>query len=345
MSERAPLAVLRADGGAAIGLGHVMRSLALGEGLAGRGWRVVLATSAGSPAVHEAARASSIQTHEITASPGGAADAEEIVTLGPDLAVVDGYHNSRAFFEKLSADRCAHAVIDDNVETPAVDPDVVINQNPHADADMYADFRRAQLLLGLRFALLRSMVTRHVPRAATGPSGQPTKVLISMGGSDPHGLTIPLMNELRPLAVDLRVVAGPANPGADEIHAECRHTDGVSLIGPADYLDELADATCAVVGAGSTLWEAAYLGVPTIGVIVADNQATASVAAEALGFTCTVDARTTDATAIVGRALAGLLDDLQRRSAMSLAGTRNVDGHGVERVATALTEAVHAGQR
>lgn len=344
MSRTPPFAVIRADAGAAIGMGHVMRSLALGEGLVDLGWRAVLATAHAPRSVVDAAQAASIGVHAIEAAPGSPADAEEVAALDPHIAVVDGYRNSSGFFERLTALGCRHGVIDDNVETRAVDPDVVINQNPHADPAMYAGFPRAELLLGLRFALVRRDVTRRTPRQAAGTTGERAKVLISMGGSDPLGLTIPLIRELGPLGADLGAVAGPANPRADAIRSEADAADGVRLVESGDYLSELADAACAVVGAGSTLWEAAYLGVPTVGVIVADNQAAASTRAEALGFTCTVDARTTDAAAEVGRVLADLLDDPARLSAMSLAGRRSVDGHGVERVAEALAELAHARQ-
>ncbi len=45
---------------------------------------------------------------------------------------------------------------------------------------------------------------------------------------------------------------------------------------PSDYVTTLATAEVAVLAAGSSLWEAACLGTPTIAVVVADNQRAAA---------------------------------------------------------------------
>lgn len=322
-----------------------MRSLALGEGLVDLGWRVVLATSRAPRAVIDAAQASAIQVRAITAAPGTPDDAEELASLGPNVAVIDGYHNSRGFFDHLTRLGCLHAVIDDNVETQAVEPDIVINQNPHAAAEMYAAFPRAELLLGLKFALLRRSVREHASVEEAEERPERPKALISMGGSDPLGLTLPLVREIGPLDCDVRVAVGPANVRAEEIRSEIEVHGAATEVEPDDYISELADCSCAVIGAGSTLWEAAFLGVPTIGVIVADNQAASARSAQSLGFTCTIEGRAPDAVAVVGRALAGLLGDPQRRAEMSFAGRRNVDGRGVQRVAAALAGVVAEKQR
>jgi spore coat polysaccharide biosynthesis predicted glycosyltransferase SpsG len=53
----------------------------------------------------------------------------------------------------------------------------------------------------------------------------------------------------------------------------------------------LASAQVAVLAAGSSLWEACAVETPSIGLIVADNQADSSAAAARLGFTHVIDCR------------------------------------------------------
>jgi spore coat polysaccharide biosynthesis predicted glycosyltransferase SpsG len=53
----------------------------------------------------------------------------------------------------------------------------------------------------------------------------------------------------------------------------------------------LASAHVAVLAAGSSLWEACAVGTPSIGLVVADNQAASANAAAKLGFTRVVDCR------------------------------------------------------
>jgi len=59
----------------------------------------------------------------------------------------------------------------------------------------------------------------------------------------------------------------------------------------ANYITELASSSLAILAAGSSLWEAAALGVPSIGLIVADNQIGASVGAEHCGISISLDVR------------------------------------------------------
>lgn len=335
-----PLAVLRSDGGASIGLGHLTRSLALGEALAAVGWRVVLATSSAPGEITSMALAATIDIHVITAPVGTAGDARQLASLHPDLVVVDGYQFGHRFYTQLGEDGIRYAVIDDNVETAAICPAFVINQNPHAVNRMYSHLEHSELLIGLRYALIRRDVrharSRKMPKEAESP-----KVLVSIGGSDPKRLTAPLIGEMGHLGADLRIAIGPANDHDAAIRSEARSAGYATVIEPEQYLAELAGSACAVVGAGGTVWEAAYLGVPTLALIVADNQAEPVRSAEMQGFTHVIDGRTVDPVGAASRALAGMLDDPLRRADMADAGQKAIDGRGVRRVADALTKADH----
>jgi UDP-2,4-diacetamido-2,4,6-trideoxy-beta-L-altropyranose hydrolase len=318
-----------------------MRSLALGEGLVELGWKVALASSGAPAAVIKAAEAASIDHHQIGGPSGAGQDAERVVSLRPDLVVVDGYHFDISFYRTLAMLRCAHAVIDDNSETEAVEPILIVNQNPHAQASMYAQFPKATLLLGLRFALLRRAVREIGP-------GEPQErirphVLISIGGSDPLDLTIPIAREVAQMDVDLGVAIGPSNCRGNEIRGMVATIDNASVVDPGAYATELAASDCAIVGAGTTLWEAAYLGVPTIGLIVAENQHSSSRAANLNGFTHTIDGRAPHAEFIAKAALSELMADPLRSSAMIEAGRRSVDGLGARRIGVALAAAMDRG--
>jgi spore coat polysaccharide biosynthesis predicted glycosyltransferase SpsG len=63
------------------------------------------------------------------------------------------------------------------------------------------------------------------------------------------------------------------------------------VIAQVDYITELASSSLAILAAGSSLWEAAALGVPSLGLIVADNQIGASVGAENCGISISLDVR------------------------------------------------------
>ena len=341
MSGEPRHAVLRADGSAALGLGHVMRSLALGEALAARGWRVTLAGSAPLPTVIERAAACRVTVHQLAAVPCGAGDAVETVGLGPDVVIVDGYSFTREFFAELERAEVGLVVIDDNAETNVRTASAVVNQNPHASVSMYRHVGVSQLLLGLDYALLRREI-RTAGEVRRAPNDGDPCVFLSMGGSDPAGLTEELAVVLDGLGVPVRVAPGSANPRAHELESALRQLDHVTIVASGSFAAELATSDVAIIGAGSTMWEAAHLGVPAVAVVVADNQRAPSAVTEVLGFVQCVDARGDVDAAYVASIAVGLLGSLRRRAEMSERGQRCVDGKGAERVALALEALVPA---
>lgn len=119
-----------------------------------------------------------IGTHDIKATVGSAADASELASLHPDLIIVDGYQFSVDFYTQLEQSRLRHAVLDDNVETTALNPTfVLINQNPDVKPLMYARFKHSQLLLGLQYAMICEQV-RLAHSAPINRASNLPKVLI-----------------------------------------------------------------------------------------------------------------------------------------------------------------------
>ena len=232
-----PFAVLRADADPNIGMGHLMRTLALGEGLVELGWRVALAFNA-PPEVAPATETASIAWSPVSGHTGTVEDALQVAALEPDLVVVDGYQFDASFYVELGDRGCRYAVIDDNGETSARDPVLVLNQNPHAAASTYAHLPSSRLLLGLEFALLRRAI-RDI-EAEGGGAEHRARVLVSIGGSDPLGLTVPVVTELAHLDVDLRVAIGPSNPCGDEIRKSVQDLKCAVAIDPATYVAEHA---------------------------------------------------------------------------------------------------------
>jgi spore coat polysaccharide biosynthesis predicted glycosyltransferase SpsG len=180
-------------------------------------------------------------------------------------------------------------VIDDNVETKALAPSVVINQNPHATPEMYAHMSGApQLLLGLQYALLRREVLEATKQSINTVAG---KVFIAMGGSDFLQLTAPIVDGLKDLDIEICVAIGPTNGQRQQIEETVKSIHRARVIAQVDYITELASSSLAILAAGSSLWEAAALGVPSLGLIVADNQIGASVGAENCGISISLDVR------------------------------------------------------
>ncbi len=283
------VAVLRADASSSIGVGHVMRSLSLGEALLDEGFGVELVSFELAPSLQSLAASCGVEVVELSCAPRSNDDAQFVLQRNANIVVVDGYEFSREFFAVLEASSTPFAVIDDNAETNAHSPSAVINQNPHASASIYAHLHgNSKLLLGLQYAMVRKEV-REV--AAMNLPSREGEVFVAMGGADFLGLTAPIVEALAETGLQIRVAVGHANTQRAQIQKLADQCGHVTLIEQQDYVSSLASAHVAVLAAGSSLWEACAVGTPSIGLVVADNQSASANAAKKLGFTRVVDCR------------------------------------------------------
>ena len=283
------VAVLRADASSSIGVGHVMRSLSLGEALIDEGFGVELVSFELTPSLQSIATSCGIEVVELSCAPRSSEDAQFLLERNAAIVVVDGYEFSRDFFAALEASNTTFAVIDDNAETKAQSPDAVINQNPHASESLYAHMQGTpKLLLGLQYAMVREEV-REV--AAMHLPTREGEVFVAMGGADFLGLTAPIVEALVETGLQIRVAVGHANTQREHVQKLAEQHGHVTLIEQQDYVSSLASAHVAVLAAGSSLWEACAVGTPSIGLVVADNQIAPANAAAKLGFTRVIDCR------------------------------------------------------
>ena len=168
-------------------------------------------------------------------------------------------------------------------------------------------------------------------RAAIGsrrPSGAaPPRVLLCFGGSDPSDVTARVG---RTLAADARwaleVAVGPDYRGIAD-------ASGLAVVRePPDLVARLLAADAAVIGAGTMKFEVAALGLPAVLVAVGGDQLPVGPPFAATGAAVWAgDGRDVDPGALVD-VLAALLDDEDRRLAMSRRGPLVVPGDGAHRI-------------
>ncbi|MFN0075737.1 MAG: UDP-2,4-diacetamido-2,4,6-trideoxy-beta-L-altropyranose hydrolase [Prosthecobacter sp.] len=243
---------IRADASPQIGMGHVMRCIALAQAWIDRGGKVILFTDEIPPALKQRLEAEKI---EIRAS----------ADLNGDVIVLDGYHftpGHRLAFQQAGRPLL---IVDDLADTDLSAADLVLNHNAYATAAMYPGQRS---LCGSRFTLLRREFAARPVR--TQFAGTARTVLITMGGSDPRNDTLAVLQQLAACTdLHLRVLIGAANPHVESLRA----VPGIEmLIQPPDLPEIMQQADVAITAAGSTCWELASLGVPMLLKVIAENQ-------------------------------------------------------------------------
>ena len=220
-SAPAPRLVLRADGNSFIGLGHVMRLLALAELLRPDFAEVVFLIQAPDTALTALLRAANLT---LVALPAVQVAEEPTSILPPllrptDVLVLDGYQFDFAY-QTTMRPLVGHLVCLDDLHAVPFAADLVINPAggvTPADYDLRAP--TARLLAGPNYAPLRAAFGR--PAEQTGSVAPPSQVLVCLGGADPRQLTRATGAALLalPAIAHVHAVVGSAYAAWDELHA------------------------------------------------------------------------------------------------------------------------------
>lgn len=336
LDTRGGLALIRCDGGGRFGYGHVKRTVALARALRDReGIGAVFAVNGTEDALLPIRRAG-FEADLID----GACDAEALSTLmrarAPDILICDMREGvDRAGLAELARKAGLTAVIDDASPRRLAADLAYYPPVPQAGALDWSG-SHAKPRIGWEWAILgvgRPASPRRRARA------RPT-LLVTMGGSDPEGLTL---RAARALAQEeptfrARFVIGPgvANPTqlAHAIVALAPHFETVE--GANGLETEFASCDVALAAFGVTAYELAAYGVPAIYLCLTEDHALSARAFESAGIGRSLGLASVVKDEAISTAVRALLNDSARRREMRAAGLSAIDGNGAARVAADL---------
>jgi UDP-2,4-diacetamido-2,4,6-trideoxy-beta-L-altropyranose hydrolase len=312
--------LIRADGGEKLGMGHLIRCRALGQAWQDAGGDVRFASS----------------------GEDASETAELARKIGAEWVAVDGYHFGAAFVETLQQAGLRVLFIDDYGHAGRYPAELVLNQNLHASDSLYSSRGAStRLLLGPRYVLLRREFLAVRRRGDTPAAAR--KVLVTLGGSDPDNVTAKVVRALGQLHMsDLEtvVVAGPANP-----HFATLRKSGMRVVrDPGNMADLMAWAGVAVSAAGSTCWELAFMGLPALAIVCAENQHPVAESLHQAGCLESLGEQSMLSGRDIAAALQCLLRSQRMRQSMSERGRALVDGLGAARVIEHMLKPVHFRQ-
>jgi len=138
-----------------------------------------------------------------------------------------------------------------------------------------------ELLLGSQYALLRPEFSKWRAYSLERRSKPKFKqLLINMGGVDVHNVTENILEELKtcnlPNDINIIVVMGGLTPHLESVKSKVNALPYKTEVKvDVDNMAEImANSDIAIGAAGSTTWERCCLGLPTIQVVIAENQNT-----------------------------------------------------------------------
>jgi len=300
--------LIRTDASLQIGTGHVMRCLTLADALTEKGVEVrfICRNHIGNLIEYIQSKGYFVYQLDIPKKTGydeaiefsqdsqlshanwlGCTQEEDASTcesilkkIHPDWLVVDHYAIDRTWHNELKGLYTKLMVIDDLADRYH-QCDLLLDQTYGRQQHEYKDLVPAncQLLLGSQFALLRpefqqwreySLSRREQPKLR--------KLLITMGGVDQDNVTSQVLATLKscelPKELEITVIMGKTAPHLNDVKTlaesmPCKTQVKVSVNNMAEIM---ANSDLAIGAAGATTWERCCLGLPSILVVLADNQ-------------------------------------------------------------------------
>lgn len=337
--------LLRTDVDAHIGSGHLMRCLGIAQAWQDRGGSVVLVT-AGDTASTRLCR-EDIESNGLEAQPGSIEDAVKTRDfarrIDADWIITDGYQFGADYQRAIKESGAKLLFIDDYGQCDHYYADIVLNQNFDANEDLYR--RRTpytRLLLGPKYALLRREFLRYRGLKREIPEvGR--RLLVTFGGVDYHNMTLKVIQALGLVDVPglhAQLAVGRWNPHVQEIRAAIGNLPfGISLKRDAiDMAALMAWADLAVSAAGITVWELAFMGLPSLAVVTSENQRSVATGADMAGISSSLGWYDRLSSSELAERIAHLLKHKEIRERMSRSGQKLIDGDGASRVLAHATE-------
>ena len=140
------------------------------------------------------------------------------------------------------------------------------------------------LYVGWEYVLLRKEFKNHYPR----PSYPAPSILISMGGPDENNMTARIVDIMDTLNEKFKaiIIAGPGYPYLNQLKSRLAHAcfDFKLLIDPVDVAQVMAQSTLAIISFGQTAYELAALKIPAIYLCLTQDHYDSSMLFEKTGL-------------------------------------------------------------
>ncbi|MEI8081915.1 MAG: hypothetical protein WCI74_08740 [Actinomycetes bacterium] len=269
----APLRItILSDSSARVGVGHVMRCVALAEELERKGNDVTwLADLSGIGWLNELLRQAGATSQ--VPEPSLPRLIDQVRELHPDVLIVDSYQNLAQPIQELRGNGIRIVGIVDEA-TPRFEADLYICPGPPV---AWTDQTDSAVISGPGAILIRKALRqRRQPTWTEREAGSMLSIAVRLGGTDASGAAATMIRILSKLSRRTRFDVVPSTPGAEdaltELPANIRERFTTRPAG-SDAFEAAADADIVISAAGVSAWEFACIGRPLILVQVAENQA------------------------------------------------------------------------
>lgn len=333
--------LIRADGNANIGAGHIMRCMSIGN--AARKLDVDVCFVTADESFLAVLKNNDFKVYVLNSDYKKMEDElDKLLPLlreeKPDRIILDSYYVTAKYMETIK--QYSELVYIDDVLSFPYPADTLINYNIYACekqyTDLYASRELPKMLLGCRYVPLRDeFQTGKVVEIKNDVKS----VLFSAGGADPERIALRFVKNVvsneRFNDTVFHIVLGSFEPDKDEIEAISRsHSNIVTHSNVSRMSDLMLQCDLAISAAGSTLYELCACGVPTITYVLADNQLPGATAFSNLDIMISAGDDRVDGKLIdnIIREITNVSCNVEKRRGMQHKGLSSIDGKGAKKI-------------
>lgn len=341
--------IIRADANPQTGTGHVMRCIALAQAWQDRGGKVIFLSHCENEVLRQRIIDEGFEFLPIEKPHPDPHDLKqlfkELETRNSKLEtwlVLDGYHFTPLYQKAIRDNGYKLLVIDDMAHLNYYHADILLNQNIHASSLFYSYDKDTVKLMGSKYVLLRKEFLHYKSWKREIPD-KAKRILVTMGGSDPDNVTLKVimaLDRLNDRELEIIIVAGPVNLNIDSLKSTLpSSTCPMCICRNAENMPEImAWADMAVTAAGSTCWELAFMGVPSITVVTGENQQGVAKGLEMANIYKTLGWHNEMSKDILATELTTHIQSKKLREKISRLGRQLIDGKGARNVVYALSQ-------
>lgn len=361
----------RVDASRDIGAGHAMRCLSLAQGYGAQGYRCIFVMAQAMDQIVDLVNRRGFIVERMPESDGSCsisggpyrhsswlrtserADADSFLAVTDKyqfcegIVVVDHYAIAKEWETAVSCryDVLAIDDLNDRPHTARWVLDQTHGKLPKAYDGLIAESSR--LLLGAGYALLSPSYTdlREKAEERAKERGFGGNVLVSLGGTYNHDLCLTVVTQIAKVqGIDkITLVMGAGGENYLPQWHDLAPYPNLELVTFTEKMPELLLQCDLCIGAaGSSSWERCALGIPSISVVIAENQKAIGAFLDESGATVMMDVCELEATDRLCSSVELLIQTQELKDDMASAALSVCDGKGVERVVAETLELKNA---
>ena len=286
------IVVIRCSASATVGFGHLVRCRVLAEELSIRGYGAIMI---GPPVILKNETDSDIFVEWIPRE-GWSSSVDEadfhlnvLERYNSKHIIIDDYRSDGVHQKRLREKGIRIVQQYDASKEQHFAANLVVNGSPHERAEFYKKdvlYDDVEFLLGPQYCILRPIFFNNELKE----SHKQKRILMTFGGGSDRGAILYILENFYPIIADknwkLTIVVSDKNENIVEISnwlSSNNSHDIELMVSPENMAEIMSTCSFAILGGGTTIFEAAYLGIPALLIPIADNQINQCIGWDKLG--------------------------------------------------------------